>query len=127
MIPSPPILDAIRARRDEIMAVAARYGVERIRVFGSVARGTATPASDVDFLVEFLPHTHIGWNIVALADELSAILNCRVDVRTPAELSRHFRMSVLETAQDIVTLQLPLLARQLENILPAEPDHMPPR
>jgi predicted nucleotidyltransferase len=33
--------------------VAAEHGASNIRVFGSVARGTSTPASDVDLLVDF--------------------------------------------------------------------------
>lgn len=36
----------LRARRNEIIALAARYGASNVRVFGSVARGEATPASD---------------------------------------------------------------------------------
>ncbi len=35
--------------------LAARYGVRRIAVFGSYARGEATPESDLDLLVEFSP------------------------------------------------------------------------
>ena len=31
------------------------YGVKSLALFGSVARGEATPASDVDMLVEFDP------------------------------------------------------------------------
>ena len=34
-------------------ALAARYGVLRLALFGSTARGTATAASDVDLLVAF--------------------------------------------------------------------------
>ncbi|MFQ3645852.1 MAG: hypothetical protein SNJ83_04815 [Aggregatilineales bacterium] len=35
----PPLtLEALRARRAEILALAARYGVSNVRVFGSVAR-----------------------------------------------------------------------------------------
>ena len=34
-------------------ALAARYGVLRLALFGSVARGAATATSDVDILVAF--------------------------------------------------------------------------
>ena len=34
-------------------ALTARYGVLRLALFGSAARGTATAASDVDILVAF--------------------------------------------------------------------------
>ena len=33
--------------------LAERFGVTRLALFGSVARGTAVPGSDIDLLVEF--------------------------------------------------------------------------
>jgi uncharacterized protein len=45
----------LRARRDEILRIAAAHGAHGVRVFGSVARGQARPDSDVDFLVELEP------------------------------------------------------------------------
>ena len=47
------MLDEIRARRDEIQAIARKHKAERIWVFGSVARKEERPDGDVDFLVEF--------------------------------------------------------------------------
>jgi predicted nucleotidyltransferase len=44
-------LDLLRSRREEILALAAQYGVDNIRVFGSVARGEDKPDSDIDFLI----------------------------------------------------------------------------
>lgn len=46
-----PTLEMLRARRDEILAIAEQYGVSNIRVFGSVARGEATSESDIDLLI----------------------------------------------------------------------------
>ena len=43
--------------------VCARYGIARLRVFGSVARGTASPDSDVDVLYELKPGRRLGWEI----------------------------------------------------------------
>lgn len=43
----------IRKRRDEINRLAARYGAHDVRIFGSVARGDATDASDLDLVVRF--------------------------------------------------------------------------
>ncbi len=45
----------LRAKRVQILQAAARYGVQRLRVFGSVARGTDDRESDIDFLVELAP------------------------------------------------------------------------
>lgn len=49
------ISEIIATRRDAILTTAARHGVTKIRVFGSVARGDARNDSDVDFLVEVGP------------------------------------------------------------------------
>ncbi len=45
--------DVIDPFRQRILEIARKYGVREVWVFGSVARGEATPDSDVDLLVEF--------------------------------------------------------------------------
>lgn len=72
-----------------------RYGVARIGVFGSVARGEAGPDSDVDVLVEFKPDQRPGWEFFGLAEDLSAVLKRPVDVVTPKSLKRLMRDRVL--------------------------------
>ena len=72
-----------------------RYGVARIGVFGSVARGEAGPDSDVDVLVEFDPLHVPGWEFFGLAEELGEVLGCPVDVVTPKSLKRLMRDRVL--------------------------------
>jgi len=49
------MLDEIRARRDEIYAIARKHKAEKLWVFGSCARKEERPDSDVDFLVKFAP------------------------------------------------------------------------
>ena len=49
------MLDEIRAKRDEIYAIAKRHKAEKLWVFGSCARREERPDSDVDFLVEYVP------------------------------------------------------------------------
>ena len=46
----------LKAKRDEILQVCAKYGARNVRVFGSVARGEADEQSDIDLLVEFEPN-----------------------------------------------------------------------
>jgi predicted nucleotidyltransferase len=48
-----PSMAELARLRAQILAVAARHGATNVRVFGSVARGDADAASDVDFLVDF--------------------------------------------------------------------------
>jgi len=60
-----------------------RFGVKRLAIFGSYARGEATPVSDVDILVDLEP---IGWEVVDLHDYLEALLGVRVDLVTEGAL-----------------------------------------
>ena len=46
------VYEHLRTKREEILGMAAKYGAYNVRVFGSVARGEADSASDVDLLVE---------------------------------------------------------------------------
>jgi predicted nucleotidyltransferase len=74
-------LQELRANRDEILRIAGQRGAYNVRVFGSVARGEATRASDVDFLVDFEP----GRSLVDLSGlilDLEEVLGRRVDVGT---------------------------------------------
>ncbi|HLF75174.1 MAG TPA: nucleotidyltransferase domain-containing protein, partial [Anaerolineales bacterium] len=41
----------LKARRREILEIAARNGAFNVRVFGSIARGDDRPDSDIDILV----------------------------------------------------------------------------
>ena len=49
------MMDEIRAKRDEIYAIARKHKAEKLWVFGSCARREERPDSDVDFLVKFAP------------------------------------------------------------------------
>jgi len=73
-----------------------RHGVRRLALFGSILGPDFGPQSDVDLLVEFLPGTRVGYLAMARMErELGQMLGRKVDLRTPAELSRHFRDEVM--------------------------------
>ena len=46
-----------------LAAICSRYGIARLMIFGSVARGTAGPSIDVDILYDLLPGRRLGWEI----------------------------------------------------------------
>jgi predicted nucleotidyltransferase len=51
-------------------------------------------------LVEFEPGQKVGFlRLAGMEIELSGILKRKVDLRTPAELSRYFRQEVLDAAE----------------------------
>jgi predicted nucleotidyltransferase len=92
----PPTLDELRARRDEILELAARHGASNVRVFGSVARGDAG-ANDVDFLVE-MERGRSLFDMGALLMDLRDLLACEVDVVSERGLRRRIREDVLGEA-----------------------------
>jgi len=83
-----------------LAALCQRHAIRRLSLFGSVLKGTARPDSDVDLLVEFVPGEAPGLlGLAAIEAELSVLLGGRrVDLRTPADLSRHFRNEVVNSA-----------------------------
>jgi predicted nucleotidyltransferase len=86
--------------RKAVADFCRRHGVRRLAFFGSVLRDDFTPASDVDVLVEFEPGQVPGLAFFEMERELSGILGRKVDLHTPAFLSRYFREQVLAEAQN---------------------------
>lgn len=86
--------------REALAALCRRRHIRRLSLFGSMAKGTDRPDSDVDLLVEFEPGHEPGLMALATIEaELAALLGGRrVDLRTAQDLSRHFRSAVVETA-----------------------------
>ncbi|MEO6191938.1 MAG: nucleotidyltransferase family protein [Thermoanaerobaculia bacterium] len=90
-------IEELRSRRNEILHVAARHGVRRMRVFGSVARGEADERSDVDFLVD-LEKGRSLLDLGGLLMDLQDLLGRPVDVVTEKGLKMRIRDRVLEEA-----------------------------
>jgi predicted nucleotidyltransferase len=77
-------------------------GIRKLSLFGSVLRDDYDPArSDVDVLAGFLPAARPGVRAFGYGEKLAAVLGVRVDVNTPAMLSRHVRERVLAEAVTI--------------------------
>jgi predicted nucleotidyltransferase len=89
--------ELLGAKREAILAAAARHGASNVRIFGSVARGEAKPGSDVDVLVELEPGRSL-WDLGGLLMDLQDLLGCRVDVATEKSLQWYIRDSVLREA-----------------------------
>lgn len=77
------------------------HQIRKLALFGSQAKGTANPESDVDLLVDFEPDNVPGlMGIASMEEELSALLGGKkVDLRTSNDLSHYFRDEVLKSAQ----------------------------
>lgn len=83
---APELAGCIRAIR-AIRAELEKEGVEHVDVFGSVARGNATPESDVDVLVTPQPDARFSlFGLAAVLNHLRSALGRDVDVITPASI-----------------------------------------
>jgi predicted nucleotidyltransferase len=89
--------DRVKAKRQEILAAAARWGAHNVRIFGSVARGEASPESDVDVLVDLEPGRSL-FDLGGLLMDLQDLLGCKVDVVTEEGLHWYIRDRVLREA-----------------------------
>jgi uncharacterized protein len=90
-------LEELRARRDEIDAIARRHGAHGVRVFGSVVRGEADLDSDIDLLVDLEPGRSV-LDLAGLLIDLQEYLRCKVDVMTLAMLKPRARERALREA-----------------------------
>jgi uncharacterized protein len=91
-------IDRLRAAEPAIR----RLGVRRLALFGSVVRNQATPASDVDVLVEFDPTMKTLDSFMELAFLLDEVLGRHVDVVTTESLSPYIGPHILREAEDVL-------------------------
>ena len=91
------MLDELRNRRDDILALAATHGARNVRVFGSAARGEAGDRSDIDLLVELEPGRSL-LDQVGLMQDLEDLLGRRIDVVTSSAVHWYIRDQVLAEA-----------------------------
>ena len=94
------MLDEIRAKRDEIYAIAKKHKAEKLWVFGSCARREERLGSDVDFLVRFSDDAEFG-SQVALGDDFNAYFGRKVDVVSDRGLSPYIGRYILKEALPI--------------------------
>jgi predicted nucleotidyltransferase len=91
------VRDLLKEKRGDILRIAAEHGAYNIRIFGSVARGEADSASDVDFLVDMEPGRSL-LDLGGLLMDLQDLLGCPVDVVTEKGLRERIRDRALKEA-----------------------------
>jgi len=74
----------------KVSPIAGSYGISRLSVFGSYARGEATPQSDIDFRIVDDGDLRGLIKLAGFCRELSESLNTPVDVLTNDALSADF-------------------------------------
>lgn len=88
---------SIQQKRAAILEIARHYGASDVRIFGSVARGDATDASDLDLIVRFEP----GRSLLdhgGLVMDLRELLGIKVDVIDEDAMRPQFRANVMKEA-----------------------------
>jgi predicted nucleotidyltransferase len=86
--------------RSEVIAILARHGAFRPRLFGSVARGSDGPSSDVDLLVEIRGDVSL-LDLARAEAQISDLLGAPVDVVPDRSLRAGVSASAVD---DIVPL-----------------------
>ncbi len=88
---------SLKAKREEILRIAAQHGARNLRVFGSVARGDAGVDSDLDLLVDMEPGRSL-FDMGGLLMDLQDLLGCTVDIVSERGLRPRIRDRVLSEA-----------------------------
>jgi len=94
------ISEIIQDRKEQILALAAKYGASNVRVFGSVANGTADEKSDIDFLVD-LEKGRSLFDLGGLLMALQGLFNRKVDVVTENGLHWYIKEQIINEAKPI--------------------------
>lgn len=83
----PDLYARLGASRDQFQALAQKYNLERLAVFGSFARSEETRDSDVDFLVRWRRPSTINLNrLMGARESLATLTGRQVDMVTEKEL-----------------------------------------
>lgn len=83
--------------RDRLAQFCRSRGIERLRMFGSAARGDEGSESDVDLIADF--STPVGFfELIQAEDELARFFGRPVDLMTEKSISRFMRDDVLASA-----------------------------
>jgi predicted nucleotidyltransferase len=87
----------LRIPKKAIAALCRKYGVRKLSLFGSAARGEMKPESDVDLMLEFDPASKTSlWDYPAMQEDFSALFDHRkVEFASPEILRNPFRRKTI--------------------------------
>ncbi len=93
-----PDISKLSALRRQMSAIGTKYGVSKLRVFGSVARGSAGATSDVDLLAALEPHRTL-LDLIGFEQDIADLLGCKVDVVVEGGIHPMLEARVLNEAR----------------------------
>ena len=92
--------EMLKARREEILALAGKYGLKDVRIFGSVARGDDNKNSDIDFLVNVMDASD-PLAFIDFQDDISKMFSRKVDLVFESGLYYMLRERILNEARPL--------------------------
>ena len=72
-------IEEIKKAKQQLYKIAAKHGITKVYVFGSVARGESNDVSDVDFLIEMDVNAS-AFGVGAFQYEFQQLLGIKIDV-----------------------------------------------
>ena len=91
----------IKSRRSEVESVCRRWGVRRFELFGSATREDFSPASDLDFLVEFESGGSLE-SYLGLRNDLEALFGRAVDLVMPTAIRNPYVRAAIDRDRQLV-------------------------
>lgn len=95
------LFNELHNKKQQIISAAHKYGASEVQVFGSVARGTETESSDVDFLVSLPRGYDMFKQRIPLKEELEVLIGREVGLIVKHEINRHIIGLILQEARDL--------------------------
>ncbi|MGI9251885.1 MAG: nucleotidyltransferase family protein [Pseudohongiellaceae bacterium] len=93
----PKFAPLIEKNSDQILALARKYGVCNVRVFGSMVKNEPNPHSDIDLLVE-LEEGRTGLSLGGFLAGVAELTQRKVDVVTEKAIHTRLRDKILKEA-----------------------------
>jgi DNA polymerase beta domain protein region len=94
-------VEDLRIDASRLAELCRRYGISRLEVFGSVARGEQRPDSDVDLLYTLEGGRALGWEVEDLVESLTEVFHRPVDLVSRRSLHPMIRDRVMAEAETL--------------------------
>lgn len=86
------IINILKKHKD---ILRSNYNIRSVKIFGSYAEGNQTEKSDIDLIVEF-GKTPTLIELIHIEEELSKLLNTKVDLLTEEGISSYVKPYIRE-------------------------------
>lgn len=95
------LMQELRDKKEDIAAIAHKYGASDLKVFGSVARGEEHDDSDIDILVSLPKGYDMFKQRLPLQEALEVVMGKTVDLVVRHEMNKYLAVIILQEAKDL--------------------------